>query len=163
MGRDVNSNVTLLDFIRQRANLLGTKFMCLEAGCGACIVSVIKTPGTAPVAVNAVNILLTFENEFNAFWKKNTVTFTFFYAIKLYIDLGTHRRVGCGPNAPLNIYFDNLHAFYKLPYGVKGVWGLGKLSPIQPYKCWNLTHESKHCLTAHKIFFTKTETLLWLI
>ncbi|KAL0878800.1 hypothetical protein ABMA27_003830 [Loxostege sticticalis] len=50
--------MTLLEFVRNRANLRGTKYMCLEAGCGACIVSVVKGDGCAPVAVNSCMVTI---------------------------------------------------------------------------------------------------------
>ncbi|XP_041981245.1 xanthine dehydrogenase/oxidase-like [Aricia agestis] len=39
VGNEVSSTTTLLDYIRKVAELRGTKYMCKEAGCGACIVS----------------------------------------------------------------------------------------------------------------------------
>ncbi|CAK1549450.1 unnamed protein product [Leptosia nina] len=39
-GSEVESDETLNDFIRNRLNLRGTKYMCKEGGCGICIVSV---------------------------------------------------------------------------------------------------------------------------
>lgn len=55
-------NTTLNTFIRSHTTLRGTKFMCLEGGCGACIVNV---RGIHPIdkelkswAVNSVNNLL---------------------------------------------------------------------------------------------------------
>lgn len=51
-------DTSLLVFIRSYARLTGTKFMCLEGGCGACVVNVsgIKTPTgeSRTIAVNSV-------------------------------------------------------------------------------------------------------------
>lgn len=49
----------LIEFIRNHANLRGTKFMCLEGGCGACLVSVkIKDPSTNLIRIESVNSVL---------------------------------------------------------------------------------------------------------
>ena len=52
----MSSNTTLLDYIRHTIELRGTKYMCLEGGCGACIVSAVTSPGDTPKGVNAVSL-----------------------------------------------------------------------------------------------------------
>lgn len=56
---------SLLVFIRSHARLTGTKFMCLEGGCGACIVNIsgIKTPPgeCRTMAVNSVRIIFSIQ------------------------------------------------------------------------------------------------------
>lgn len=63
-------DTSLLVFIRSHARLTGTKFMCLEGGCGACVVNVsgIKTPAgdQRTIAVNSVS-LACFEIKFKNF------------------------------------------------------------------------------------------------
>ncbi|XP_039757278.1 indole-3-acetaldehyde oxidase-like [Pararge aegeria] len=53
LGSDACSTDTLTDFMRYRHGLHGTKYMCREGGCGACMVSVVKSPGQAPMSVNS--------------------------------------------------------------------------------------------------------------
>ncbi|XP_053608971.1 probable aldehyde oxidase gad-3 [Plodia interpunctella] len=40
VGHEVDSDVSLNDYLRETLNLRGTKYMCKEGGCGACIVNV---------------------------------------------------------------------------------------------------------------------------
>ncbi|CAB3227927.1 unnamed protein product [Arctia plantaginis] len=58
VGGEVSSHVTLLDYIRYDLDLKGTKYMCREAGCGACIVNV-KNPSGASYAVNSCMVSIT--------------------------------------------------------------------------------------------------------
>ncbi|XP_055381707.1 uncharacterized protein LOC129612212 isoform X2 [Condylostylus longicornis] len=61
--KDYPVDITLNEFIRQHAGLTGTKFMCLEAGCGACI-CVLKGPhpATRNIRTYATNSCLTLLN-----------------------------------------------------------------------------------------------------
>ncbi|CAH2041771.1 unnamed protein product, partial [Iphiclides podalirius] len=56
VGCEVSSDTTLLDYIRSTLKLSGTKYMCQEAGCGACIVSVVKCTGAPNTSVNATTL-----------------------------------------------------------------------------------------------------------
>ncbi|CAG9788241.1 unnamed protein product [Diatraea saccharalis] len=49
----------LLDYLRKQAGLRGTKFMCREGGCGACIVTAATGPGETPRAVNSCLVSIT--------------------------------------------------------------------------------------------------------
>ncbi|KAF2895406.1 hypothetical protein ILUMI_10770 [Ignelater luminosus] len=56
---NVTATTTLLQYLRRYAHLKGTKYMCLEGGCGACIVSVTtKHPITKRTVTFAVNSCL---------------------------------------------------------------------------------------------------------
>ncbi|KAI5646512.1 molybdopterin-binding domain of aldehyde dehydrogenase domain-containing protein [Phthorimaea operculella] len=59
VGSEISADVSLVDFIRNYAELRGTKYMCREGGCGACIVTAVKAPGTLPVAVNSCLVSIT--------------------------------------------------------------------------------------------------------
>lgn len=56
-------DITLLNFIRNDALLTGTKFMCLEAGCGSCVVSIKrKNPSTLKEEILSANSVSGFYN-----------------------------------------------------------------------------------------------------
>ncbi|XP_045773781.1 xanthine dehydrogenase 1-like [Maniola jurtina] len=59
VGSDVSSTTTLLEYLRRDLGLHGTKYMCLEGGCGACIVSATKSHGEAPQGVNSCMVSVT--------------------------------------------------------------------------------------------------------
>ncbi|KPI90997.1 Xanthine dehydrogenase [Papilio xuthus] len=59
VGSEVNTDVTLLQYLRRQLRLVGTKYMCLEAGCGACIVTAVRGLDTPPTAVNSCMVLVT--------------------------------------------------------------------------------------------------------
>ncbi|XP_073945873.1 aldehyde oxidase 1-like [Choristoneura fumiferana] len=58
VGREVSSDVMLLDYLRVGSELRGTKYMCREGGCGACVVAAARA-GDAPVAVNSCLVSVT--------------------------------------------------------------------------------------------------------
>ncbi|KAJ8719961.1 hypothetical protein PYW07_012004 [Mythimna separata] len=53
VGSNVCSDTMLLDYLRNYCQLRGTKYMCREGGCGACMVTASKTPGAPHLAVNS--------------------------------------------------------------------------------------------------------------
>ncbi|OWR53382.1 aldehyde oxidase 2 [Danaus plexippus plexippus] len=59
VGSEVSSSTTLLEYLRRHLELRGTKYMCLEGGCGACIVNVVKSPGEASLGVNSCMVPIT--------------------------------------------------------------------------------------------------------
>lgn len=58
-AKDIPPSTTLNSYLRENLHLTGTKFMCLEGGCGSCIVAVEETVnGNKNVfAVNSVSYL----------------------------------------------------------------------------------------------------------
>ncbi|CAF4846895.1 unnamed protein product [Pieris macdunnoughi] len=58
-GSEVDSDESLNDFLRIRLNLRGTKYMCKEGGCGACIVAVTAPDHDGHKRTFAVNSCLT--------------------------------------------------------------------------------------------------------
>lgn len=60
VGGEFSFDTTLNEFIRRYANLPGTKYMCMEGGCGACIYHVRTVqPGSHEYAEYAVNSVST--------------------------------------------------------------------------------------------------------
>ncbi|XP_050344175.1 uncharacterized protein LOC126769431 [Nymphalis io] len=59
VGSEVSSTTSLLDYLRNTLELRGTKYLCLEAGCGACIVTAKKGLGEAPQGVNSCMVSVT--------------------------------------------------------------------------------------------------------
>ncbi|EGI70023.1 Xanthine dehydrogenase, partial [Acromyrmex echinatior] len=55
---NVFGNTSLLVYIRQYVGLRGTKAMCHEGGCGACIVSVKQSEGNIAVNSCLVSIII---------------------------------------------------------------------------------------------------------
>ncbi|XP_038212504.1 xanthine dehydrogenase 1-like [Zerene cesonia] len=59
VGCEISSDTSLLEYLRRWLELRGTKYMCQEGGCGACVVSVAKHPGAPTEAVNACLVSVT--------------------------------------------------------------------------------------------------------
>ncbi|XP_034833025.2 xanthine dehydrogenase/oxidase-like [Maniola hyperantus] len=59
VGCEVSSSTTLLEYLRRTLELRGTKYNCLEGGCGACIVSAAKCAGDAPRGINSCLVSVT--------------------------------------------------------------------------------------------------------
>ena len=56
---DVSATTSLADYLRLTRRLPGTKTMCREGGCGACVVSVkVPDPTTGQLTTKAVNSCL---------------------------------------------------------------------------------------------------------
>ncbi|XP_026741742.1 xanthine dehydrogenase/oxidase-like [Trichoplusia ni] len=53
VGSEISSDEMLLDYLRSYLQLRGTKYMCREGGCGACIVTASKCPGGPQVSINS--------------------------------------------------------------------------------------------------------------
>jgi xanthine dehydrogenase iron-sulfur cluster and FAD-binding subunit A len=55
----INTESMLVDFIRDVAHLKGTKLMCREGGCGACVVTAAyRDPGTGTEVVKGINSVI---------------------------------------------------------------------------------------------------------
>ncbi|XP_046968167.1 xanthine dehydrogenase/oxidase-like [Vanessa cardui] len=59
VGCEVDSDTTLLDYLRETLKLCGTKYMCLEGGCGACIITATKNNEDIPQAINSCLVSVT--------------------------------------------------------------------------------------------------------
>ncbi|XP_022826465.1 xanthine dehydrogenase-like [Spodoptera litura] len=58
VGCEVSSTVMLLEYLRDHLELRGTKYMCRQASCGACIVTA-RRPPASPYAVNSCVLPIT--------------------------------------------------------------------------------------------------------
>ncbi|XP_047997536.1 probable aldehyde oxidase 4 [Leguminivora glycinivorella] len=58
VGCETSSDLSLLEYLRVRCELRGTKYMCREGGCGACVVAA-ATPGAKIGAVNSCLVSVT--------------------------------------------------------------------------------------------------------
>ncbi|PZC72657.1 hypothetical protein B5X24_HaOG210768 [Helicoverpa armigera] len=58
VGSEVTSSTMLLDYIRESLELRGTKYMCRQASCGACVVTARRSPGL-PYAINSCILPIT--------------------------------------------------------------------------------------------------------
>lgn len=95
MGVDVPPETSLNEYIRNYANLKGTKFMCLEGGCGACIVSIKRpNPITSEDEIFAVNSVS--DNALNSYFELKSTTkilsFTVPHAHILLSRVGYHHH-----------------------------------------------------------------------
>ncbi|CAH0625260.1 unnamed protein product [Chrysodeixis includens] len=60
VGSEVDSDTSLNDYIRNHLNLRGTKYMCKEGGCGACVVAVtVCDPHRRTFSVNSCLVSVT--------------------------------------------------------------------------------------------------------
>ncbi|XP_050550483.1 uncharacterized protein LOC118267443 isoform X2 [Spodoptera frugiperda] len=60
LGPEVDSDTSLNDYLRNHLNLRGTKYMCKEGGCGACVVAVtVNDPHRRTFSVNSCLVSIT--------------------------------------------------------------------------------------------------------
>ncbi|XP_064073213.1 xanthine dehydrogenase-like [Vanessa tameamea] len=71
VGCEVDSDTTLLDYLRETLKLCGTKYMCLEGGCGACMITATKNNKDVPQAINSCLVSVTSCQE----WDIKTIEF----------------------------------------------------------------------------------------
>ncbi|KAL3274970.1 hypothetical protein HHI36_019745 [Cryptolaemus montrouzieri] len=103
---DVDPNTTLNEYLRHHMSLMGTKRMCYEGGCGACVVAVTKTGEQKPMAINSCLVsILTCHG-----WKIDTIEgignpVTKYHPIQQTLANFNGTQCGfCSPGMVMNMY-----------------------------------------------------------
>lgn len=77
-GSEHSADTSLNEYIRRHADLRGTKYMCLEGGCGACVVNVraigSSTQEFTDFSVNSVSSLIIFSFPYQVWYGENYLT-----------------------------------------------------------------------------------------